>query len=160
MMDRTASLCIHEKARKGKLKLDEHLAKARHNWAFLTEIEGFSRRDGLADWSVVVLYYSALHLVDALLHANGFDHGQSHSERNDALRALVRARRMSRLNIEAYLRLASRARAARYSEATLSRAEYEQLIAAAFRVVEGEVRGRLQVGTLRSPAFRALTATR
>jgi hypothetical protein len=54
---------------------------------------------------------------------------------------------MSRLNIEAYLRLASRARAARYSEATLSRAEYEQLIAAAFRVVEGEVRGRLQIGT-------------
>ena len=133
-----------------KLNLEEHLAKARHNWAFLTQIEGTGLRE-FRDWSTIVLSYSALHLMDALLHANGRAHGESHQGRTTALTRLVRDRRMARRSLDSYLHLALRSRSLRYSELPPRDQELQELIIDYFRRVEAEVIERLGLEPL--PAF-------
>jgi hypothetical protein len=128
-----------------KLNLEEHLAKAARNWAFLTQIEEWNGVRDFRDWSAIVLFYSALHLMDAYLHANGRDHGRSHGERNLALVRLTEDRRLSKTGWDSYSQLESRARALRYWEMTQTRQEYETLLVPGVRRIEEEVRGRLRI---------------
>jgi len=57
----------------------EHLEKAGHNLAFLNTID--VANDTCADWAIVVLFYRALHLVSAVIHSQGRDHGTGEGPR-------------------------------------------------------------------------------
>ena len=111
------------------------------------------KRDDVAGWSTVVLFYSAMGLMDAFLHGNGKDHGKSHAERERALAELVRSRRLSQRCLGSYLLLAGRARRARYVEPSSSRWAYEELIRQHFRPIEAEVANRLRLTPLERLPF-------
>ena len=125
------------------VNLNEHLAAARLNWEFLTRIDDVPSAREFGGWSAVVLFYSALHLVDAFLHANGRDHGQSHVERQTELTNFVTTRRMSQSSLDSYIYLANRSRNFRYRGSLISAQEYEELVVQDFRPLEAEVTGRL-----------------
>ena len=119
------------------LNLQDHLAKAQHNWRFLLRLDEVSDSD-IDDWRVVIVFYSALHLVDAYLHTRGANHGRSHGERNLVLRSVAERGLISRTAWDAYVRLESRARAVRYTELAASRNELSSLVRV-FRELESEV---------------------
>lgn len=127
------------------MKLDDHLEKGTRDWAFLTQIETLHNASDFAGWRTVVLFYTALDLMDAFLHANGSNHGRSHSERERALAELVRSRRLSQSCFEAYVFLADRSRRTRYIEPSSSRSAFEDLVREHFRPLEAEVTQRLRL---------------
>ena len=124
------------------MNLDQHIAKARRNWNFLSELGRLDRT--FPEWSTVALHYCALHLIDAYLHGNGSDHGGTHGERARLLGGMVRARRMTVSTRDAYFRLASRSRVARYTAEELTAAEFTALVRD-FRRIEAEVAPRLRL---------------
>ena len=62
------------------MKVEEHVAKARHNEEFLDQCD-LPNSDFL-DWAVTVISYSALHYVDAFLAHNFGAHPKDHRERS------------------------------------------------------------------------------
>jgi hypothetical protein len=115
---------------------DDHLEKSRKNWSFLDTLD--CSGDAHADWHVIVLFYTALQLVDRFLHDGGEDHGTSHGRRNQVLRRLVDDGRLSGDRLTDYLQLYSRARALRYEELQTGAAEFTQLLRH-FRDLESEL---------------------
>jgi hypothetical protein len=113
--------------------IDEHLVKARHNLAFLSAID--ASRGAFSDWAVVVLFYRALHLVSAVIHRMGGDHGNTHRDRNRAVRAVL-----SPGAAMSYIRLYSRSRALRYEEVRTTTAEFDRLLRSDFEPLLQEVR--------------------
>src|SRR5690348_12499946 len=59
----------------------EHLNQAQHNRKLLNEID----HEKFPDWAATVAFYTAVHLVQALLKKSG-DNCNSHSSRNKRLR--------------------------------------------------------------------------
>ena len=64
---------------------DEHITQARHNAAFYAAID----RVGFPDWAVTVLFYTALHYVDALLAEKGNIDPTKHTLRSDVVSRLA-----------------------------------------------------------------------
>jgi hypothetical protein len=63
-----------------------HLERARHNYGLYADLTGMPHR---ADWAVVALFYTALHLVHAHfaeVAATGFDIPRTHDQRRDRVR--------------------------------------------------------------------------
>ena len=58
----------------------EHISKAEHNEKLAETLS----RTAYLDWAVTVIFYAALHYVDAILAASVV-HPETHSERNDAI---------------------------------------------------------------------------
>ena len=133
------------------MNLEGHSAEARQNWSFLAQVVELTSTQEFGGWNAVVLYYSALHLVDSFLHVNGRDHGQSHAQRQAALVELVKARRLSQASLDAYAYLTSRSRSFRYGGICVSHSEYQELVTRDFRRLELEIAERL-----RQPKFDRL----
>jgi uncharacterized protein (UPF0332 family) len=60
----------------------EHISKAERNEKFADTVSGTA----YLDWAVTILFYAALHYVDAILAVSGV-HPDSHSQRGDAMGA-------------------------------------------------------------------------
>ena len=58
------------------------MAQARHNQTLASLIK--TTQPGYCDWAAIVLFYSALHLVEAYL-ANMGEHPEGHADRSRAL---------------------------------------------------------------------------
>lgn len=114
----------------------EHLQKARHNLAFLNTVD--ISRDDLADWAIVVLFYRALHLVSAVIHSQGQDHGRTHKVRQEAVERIFATPAS-----ESYERLYSRSMALRYEEVRSTAAEFRRLLTSDFEPLLREVQSHL-----------------
>lgn len=112
--------------------IGEHLEKARHNLAFLNTID--VAQDTFADWATVVLFYRALHLVSAVIHNEGRDHGTNHPER---LRQAKKTLSMS--GWQHYGHLYTRSRVVRYDDIAATASEYERLLHSSFEPLFHEV---------------------
>lgn len=66
---------------------DEHLAQARHNADFYSTVD----KAGYKDWAATVLFYTALHYVDALLATKGM-HPPKHKTRDVAVSSVFELR--------------------------------------------------------------------
>jgi len=111
----------------------EHLEKARHNLAFLNTMAVAD--DTFADWAIVVLFYRGLHLVSAVVHGEGRDHGSSHAERQRSVDAVF-----APATAQSYRRLRSRSRVVRYEEVRTTAAEFDRLLRSDFEPLLQEVR--------------------
>jgi len=100
--------------------LDDHLGKARHNLAFLGSLD--LSGDDFADWGIVVLFYAALHVVRAALHARETDHGTSHPQTQRGVEEVFPENAA-----RSYERLYSRSRLVRYDELRASLADFQRL---------------------------------
>lgn len=110
----------------------DHLDKARHNADFLALIP--LADDQYADWAIVVLFYRALHLLSAALHALQRTHGNNHSARG----AAVQQSFPGPISIS-YDRLYSRSRLVRYDQVSSALTDYQQLLANDFSPILSEV---------------------
>jgi len=114
-----------------------HLRKARHNKAFLATIDVSA--PGFLDWAVTVLFYCALHYVEAWFSRKLDRHFTSHGDRNQAVnRFLTRIAR-------GYLRLYNRARLARYEQFAMSSTDFRHLGVDDFAPIEQLVTSDLGV---------------
>lgn len=111
----------------------EHLEKARHNLAFLNTINVAD--DTFADWAIVVLFYRALHLVSAVAHSEGRDHGSSHAERQSSVDAVF-----APPTAQSYRRLRSRSRIVRYESVRSTAGDFQRLLRSDFEPLLREVR--------------------
>jgi hypothetical protein len=116
--------------------LAEHLTKARHNLAFLNTIDVTD--DTFADWAIVVLFYRALHLVSAVIHTHGRDHGNSHAERQRQVDAIFPSG-----TAQSYRRLRSRSRVVRYEQVRSTAADFGRLLTSDFDPLLREVRSQV-----------------
>jgi len=114
----------------------QHLEKARHNLAFLNTMDVGD--DTFADWAIVVLFYRALHLVSAVIHSHGRDHGTTHGQRQPRAEAVL-----SPAAAQSYERLYTRSRAVRYEEVTSTAREFERLLKSDFGPLLREVQSRV-----------------
>ena len=100
------------------MREEQHLALAHANEEFLGEI----RSTGHLDWTVTVLFYTALHYADAVLARFHSAHPTDHQDR---------ARQLSSPSYsslhDSYRRLQDRSRAARYEGQTPSPDEFAKL---------------------------------
>jgi hypothetical protein len=110
----------------------EHLEKARHNLAFLNTMDVAD--DTFADWAIVVLFYRGLHLVSAVIHGEGRDHGSSHAERQRSVDAVF-----APATAQSYRRLRSRSRV-RYESVRCAASDFDRLLASDFEPLLQEVR--------------------
>lgn len=58
----------------------EHISKAERNEKFAETVS----KTAYLDWAVTILFYAALHYVDAILSVSGI-HPDSHTQRDDAI---------------------------------------------------------------------------
>jgi len=114
----------------------QHLEKARHNLAFLNTMDVAD--DTFGDWAIVVLFYRALHLVSAVIHSHGRDHGATHGQRQPRVEAVL-----SPATAQSYERLYTRSRAVRYEEVTSTAREFERLLKSDFGPLLREVQSHL-----------------
>jgi len=114
----------------------EHLEKARHNLAFPNTVD--TDGDAFADWAIVVLFYRALHLVSAVIHNQGRDHGSSHAERQRQVDAIFVAP-----SAQSYRRLRSRSRVVRYEQVRSTAADFRRLLSSDFQPLLREVQSHL-----------------
>jgi hypothetical protein len=105
-----------------------HLQQAQHNEAFFAAIDVNS----YGDWAVTVLFYAALHYIDAYLAQRGhFDPG-SHDVRDGLIRQYGPTRQVARQ----YFRLKSFSGTARYYGGRFAMADIAQLRLNQFEVVK------------------------
>lgn len=64
-----------------------HLKKAEHNNKLLNIFN--LRRTRYLDWVVVIIFYEALHYVDAYLATKGFIKIESHKQRNELIERFI-----------------------------------------------------------------------
>jgi DNA-binding ferritin-like protein len=114
----------------------EHLQKARHNLAFLNTID--IDDDTCADWAIVVLFYRALHLVSAVIHSQGRDHGSTHAERQQQVDAMFPPP-----TAQSYRRLRTRSRVVRYEQVQSTAADFRRLLNSDFEPLLRDVRSHL-----------------
>lgn len=70
-----------------------HLGAAEHNQEVILYL---SKEPRFADWTAVVAFYKALHLVDAVLCADGLGHPGDHLHREEILKRTNRYRTLHR----------------------------------------------------------------
>jgi hypothetical protein len=105
-----------------------HLRKARHNKAFLATIDVGGAC--FLDWAVTVLFYCALHYVEAWFSRKLNRHFTSHGDRNQAVN-----RFLTKI-AGGYLRLYNRARLARYERFAMNSTDFHRLKADDFAPIE------------------------
>lgn len=110
----------------------EHIAKAEQNEALFAEL---GASGGYVDWQVTVLFYAALHYVDAWLSRSAI-HPHTHTER----RHLVRKDRVLHRVYGHYSRLDDRSRDARYTAIQFPADYAPQLYASQYRPIYHVVR--------------------
>lgn len=108
----------------------EHLAEAKHNHLFGDAIVA----ERFADRAVVALFYRALHLTSAVIHAQGDDHGKSHPMRQRSVE-----RHFSRDTAIAYEQLYSRSRFVRYDQLDITHSKFNRLLRGSFEPLLREV---------------------
>ena len=111
----------------------EHIAKAERNEKFAETV----CKTKYYEWAITIIFYSALHYVDAVLAASGI-HPENHTDRGDAMGVnptLLRVREEYRL-LETLSRN-SRYRAMRIDENDLGKAQ------AAFGALRSHLRSRM-----------------
>lgn len=114
-----------------------HLRKARHNKAFLVTIDVSGPR--FLDWAVTVLFYCALHYVEAWFCRKLDRHFTNHGDRNQAVNRFLTT------IAGGYLRLYNRARLARYEQFAMSSTDFGRLSSDDFAPIEQLVAGDLGV---------------
>ena len=115
---------------------DEHLEKAKRNETFA---EFLATKTKYHDWAATVLYYAALHYVDAILAVSQVDppdHEQRHAliRRNDTLRRIYAEYRM----------LETLSRNARYFALPVTENDWNR-VKPEFDALRGHIRSRLGV---------------
>lgn len=108
-----------------------HLEQARHNEAFLQRIDS----DTYSDWVVTVLFYAALHYVDAYLAKQGHADPGDHDTRDDLIRQFADTRLVWR----EYSRLKSFSRSSRYYGARFRKADITGLQRGSFDALKQEI---------------------
>ncbi len=108
--------------------LDLHVTKAQHNAAFLSTLN--LTDDRYADWAIVALFYTALHLVRAVLHHHSTDHGTSHPKTQHSVNAIYPPDAAM-----SYERLYSRSRLVRYDILLATLNDFQKLRDADFTAV-------------------------
>ncbi len=61
--------------------IEGHIQKAKHNSEFLEKF--YSDKTQFPDWAVIVMFYEALHYVDAYLSTKGHIRIDDHRQRNE-----------------------------------------------------------------------------
>ncbi len=105
----------------------EHINQAQHNEAFFNSMDQMDQ-SVYSDWAMTVLFYTALHYVDALLAQHGILGPGGHDVRDNHVARQSELRPISHL----YFRLKSRSRNARYycrrfNQAEIQRAQNQDL---------------------------------
>ena len=90
-----------------------------------------------------MLFYSALHSVDALLHTLNKNHNTSHIRRNQRLQRLTERGLLSQQALEDYYELYARSRALRYESEEAVASDFLRLLTIHFRRLEAEIIPRL-----------------
>jgi hypothetical protein len=67
---------------------ESHLAAASHNQCAMKYLQ--AKRDQFPGWLVVVAFYRAVHLVEAVFDADGIGHMHDHQMRNRTLKTTTR----------------------------------------------------------------------
>lgn len=114
---------------------EEHLLKAERNQKFAETLTATQ----YLDWAVTVLFYAALHYVDAVLAVSGID-PNDHTERQDAI---VRNITLKRIYPE-YRTLEVLSRNARYFSLRIEPEDWKRA-KDAFDVLRAHIRGRMGI---------------
>lgn len=113
---------------------EEHLAKATRNESFA---DSLARNTKYFDWAVTVLYYAAVHYVDAVLAVSSA-HPEKHTERH----ALIATNGTLKRVYKEYRQLESVSRNARYRALPVGASDWTKAIQA-FDVLRGYIRTHL-----------------
>ncbi len=113
---------------------DEHLAKADQNEVFLTSVVA---AQSSAEWAIVVLFYRAVHLVEAWFALRRI-HNRSHQQRTRAVNA-----NLAEVSAD-YAEILKASRTARYDPAGLVTWEDYEHLAAGLTRIEAFVRADLR----------------
>lgn len=113
----------------------EHISKAEHNEKLASTLS----QTAYLDWAVTVIFYAALHYVDAILAASVV-HPETHSERNDAI-----GTNATLMTIRAEYRiLETLSRNARYRSMKINPEDLQQA-QTNFSVLRTHLRGRMGI---------------
>ena len=118
----------------------EHRIKATNNVEFARWVA--NERSASNDWCATAYFYSALHLLDPLLHRYGH-HPRKHTERNIALAALVRKGIVPREQEEHYQNLLSLSMTARYNAVAIDKDDLDDAINQDYLPLEVWLKGQL-----------------
>lgn len=113
-----------------------HLDQAGHNETFFSRIDVGS----FSDWAVTVLFYSALHYIDAYLAARGHYDPGGHDVRDDLIRSDPNVRPVYNW----YARLKSFSRSARYYGSRYSGSQVTGLYRGSFEPIKTHVLNQLR----------------
>jgi uncharacterized protein (UPF0332 family) len=115
----------------------EHLARARQNLRFAESFD--LKTTPYLDWVVTAYFYSALHLVDALLYYRDSAHGGEHQTRSKYLREKPYLKEIN----HKYRELRNRCDNARYDLLTLTAIKIEKDIIPLYREIEKHILAQL-----------------
>lgn len=112
-----------------------HLNQADHNERFFDSFD----RTTYSDWAITVLFYAALHYVDAFLAHAGFTYPGGHPTRDGLVNSVTQLRTIS----SEYFRLKNRSSSARYYASRFSTREIERCRDTDLGNIKRHVRGLL-----------------
>ena len=115
--------------------VQEHLVQAGHNETFFGRIDVGS----FSDWAVTVLFYSALHYIDAYLATQGYYDPGGHDVREDLIRRDSNVRPL----YPSYARLKNFSRSARYYGSRYSDSQVTGLYRGSFEPIKRHLLTRL-----------------
>ncbi|KYF76748.1 hypothetical protein BE17_44770 [Sorangium cellulosum] len=113
-----------------------HLSQAAHNAAFLEAID----KERYPDWAVTVVFYVALHYVDAFLARKGRHEPATHENRERLAKTFTELRRV----VPQYLRLKSASVRARYHGEKPSAEDVQRLIDSPLAELRSRIEALLQ----------------
>ncbi len=116
--------------------LNEHLAKSEHNEGLA---DALATKTQYFDWAVTVLFYAALHYVDAVLSASRTD-PLSHEQRHTAMGVNDTLRRI----FPEYRSLETMSRNARYFALPIGANDWKS-VKDDFDILRAHIRGRLKL---------------
>lgn len=122
---------------------NKHLQQAAENNEFLST--GFASVDQ-PRWRAIVAFYTALHLLDALLDRLASSHPETHGERSKQINALYRAGRLDRRVRESYRTLEDLSHRARYLCQAIDLKDAEQAQKVYLPRIETYVHARVGTG--------------
>jgi hypothetical protein len=114
-------------------KTAEHLARAKRNLQFAQAFD--LDKTPYLDWVVTAYFYSALHLVDALLYFRDHIDPPNHEERRD----YVRTKDYLRAINHPYKELKDRSEDARYRIIPFTKAQVEKDVIPLYRKIEAYI---------------------
>jgi hypothetical protein len=94
-------------------KLYEFVDKAQHNEE-LAKVLSTTHKGQYTDWEITILFYAALHYINALFVACNATIHKSHIKRSEALESLLEQNKISQTLIDAYNEMSTASRNSRY----------------------------------------------